>query len=273
MLLFDVKEFYETLAAGVPIAIYSGELNTNDLPDNYRIAEISANSQCFNGCNLRFYNFLVAYRGANFNIQPPELAEYKVSVYDAIGHLQERELVYSNDANDGGFDTCLTITQWELDNIIQYLPNGWSTDTILRYHDLLELQLPIREFKRLTWSVAAYLPDGTIGIHPTLNRPLSNGELQFINYDTHLEWLGQQVDLFRANHWGEQDWESKYHAETKQWIGETVAGKYCKRFDLNHYHPMFCPPHDAETKQWLPNYWRADYFTSSRIPRPKIEEL
>lgn len=267
---FDPQEFCDTLAASIPIAIYFGELSANDLQLSaqdgygYRIAEISANSQCFGGCNLRFYDFLVAYRGANFNIVPPVIDEYKVSVYDAISSLQDRELIYSD---DGGFDSCPPITEWELTNIIEVLPNGWSTGTLLRYHNM---QYNLREFKRVSWAVATSLPYDTIPIHPTLNRPLSNGETQFINFDTSLDWLGQQIDLFLANHWGDQDWESKYHVQTKQWIGCNTAGKYCKQFDINQYHPMFCYPHDAVL---TPSYMKADFFGANRLPRPRIEEL
>lgn len=256
-LFYDPQEFVNTLAdnydtplfiAGIDVADNNelSEFIQNYAPQvNCRIALIDCNSQCFNGCNLRFYEFLIAYRGANFNITVPSLQEYKTSVYDAIKHLEGREIVA---ADNEDFDSYLILDQNELE-AIKNLPNGWTNGTLEKYCGV-KIETG-RQFKRLAWAVATHLEDDYIAIHPTEQRPLTNGEMQFLQFDEHIEWLQLQEQLFLDSHWLDEDWQSSY--KNGQWIGENVNGAWLKRFDINDYHPLWCKQYDAKL---VPNYFQ-----------------
>lgn len=239
----DLETYHDSLLDCTPIVVIeTPEIHRN--PDynllvqhaescGYRIATIEATSEAFNGANLTFYNFLVAYRGANFNIVPPKLAPYRVSVWDALKELHGRQVVCSD---NGEFDSYPPIAPHEWENLIQYLPCGWSTCDFLLYHQLP--QGDYRSFKRLGWRCGTWLSEGTLPIHPEENRALTSGELQFLCYDSHVEWIEQLVALFNKDHWKSQDWQSRYDIGCEQWLGKNVPGQFHKHFNLHCYRPF-----------------------------------
>lgn len=258
-LFYDPQELVNTLADSFDAPLFIAAIDVCDNEElstfiqdyapqvNCRVALIDCNSQCFNGCNLRFYEFLIAYRGANFNISVPTLQEYKVSVYDAIKHLEGRTITASD---DGDFDSYLVLTADELE-AIKNLPNGWTSSTLEKYCGVKTE----RQFKRLAWAVTTHLEDDYIAIHPTEQRPLTNGEMQFLQFDEHLEWLALQEQLFLDNHWLDEDWESSYKNE--QWVGKNTNGAFLKQFDINDYRPLWCKSYDAKL---VPNYFQMKFY-------------
>lgn len=271
------QQLFDSITSGLPIVIMrlhnESELWIDDFEEyckdsHYRIASIWATSDCFGGARLQFYNWLVAYEppsygGANFNIAPPAKREYKQSVYDAIrelcGRPNDKWELRGDEDNTQEFDTWLAdITADEM-HVIELTANGWSTADTIKYsaNPLPELE---RKFRRLSWQVCAQFNDDEIPIHPTENRPLTNGELSLLNYDTSTEWIEQQIELYYLDHWGMADWQSRYCSVRKQWLGGDMTGQFCKEFDLSEYAPLWCKPYDTAK---LGNYigWWGKYQT------------
>jgi len=237
--------WHDAIIEGVPILVQNTPDDIGN-PDvdlqiqlaeqfGYRVAWIYAISPNFAGCNLHSYNYLVAYKGANFNIAPPQMNETLTSVYDAIGELRDRPIA----ENDGEFDSHLPLNWAELE-LITNMPNGWSTESMYHYFgNRLPPREYVRDFRRITWSVGSVHCDTTIPIHPIENRALTNGEWQWLLCDTSNEWVQRQIDLFLLDHWKQQDWQSRYCGQVRNWLGKNVPGIFCKEFDITEYKPMF----------------------------------
>lgn len=98
-------------------------------------------------------------------------------------------------------------------------------------------------------------------IHPTLKRPLTVLEIaalmgwlkDFIPIGPQPvgqigkgivpatgSWLGEQIELYLDNMWGDDDFSSSYNHHTKQWIGENHTDKPVEKvFKLTNYLPPF----------------------------------
>lgn len=247
-------------------------------PHNYRIAHVFLDARSFNNAQSRKRYFFVAYKDdRNFNVEPPSYVRERpdyVTVYDAIGHLRDRETHEDvHGTTDYDRDTYLKLSQAEYD-VLPYLPNGWNVNTLAKYGRRYlcdawkiawdgrssEMPFSMHCVHRMQWM----RPYPTIHssacrfIHPQLHRPATIGETAAAMgwYDDTIpvgkhpiaqiakgvvpeigRWLAQQAVTYLDGSWGDEDWESSYDHVTGAWTGRDTHGQREKVFNLTRYVP------------------------------------
>lgn len=240
---------------------------------NYRYAHILQNAASFNNSQWRKRYFFVAYRDdRNFNITPPVIGhEYKTlwdEIYSKVPNTKARGVPLKADEYDPDCYIQMTKDEWEC---IPHLPNGWGINQLAEfdyeklpphYRMMWDRRTSNMPFSlhccyRLNW----FRPSPTLHssssrfIHPDEHRPLTIGELSKIMGWEHIpagtlsvpqivkgicpnvgEWLAEQAVAYLDNHWGSEDWESTYNANTGTWEGRDTTGEKEKVFNLTSYH-------------------------------------
>lgn len=245
-------------------------------PKNYRIAHVLLNASSFGNTQQRKRYFFVAYRDdRNFNIAPPRLADQEPTLYDAIWDMRQRETNEAQFNRRAGVDydenTYMKLTDNEK-AVLPKLPNGWGLNTLAKYacEDLPPEFQTTWKFRSSNMPFSMHCiyrtnwmrPAPTIHssavrfIHPTLNRPLTVGEIARVMGWPEIprgpspvaqiakgvcpevgEWLARQAELYLNDHWGNDDYESTYCAKTGVWEGRDTTGEREKVFNLNQYVP------------------------------------
>lgn len=212
----------------------------------WRVASIRLNTMSFGSPTFALQTYAVAYHTANFNIVPPTLDEYLTSVYDSIGPLIDNLAMPS----DGPYDDD---HYYKLDEhnqeIASQMPSGWDTENLRAYagHDAVPLHTI--NMMRLQWGVG--VSDDEIALlHPSFDRLLTIAEYNALQANRVDQWLQQLKDLFYADHWKEQDWQSYFEAKqgmsTGTWVGAHCNGALSKQFNLIQFHPEHYREYDIE---------------------------
>lgn len=242
-------------------------------PKGYRIAHLFLNAMSFGNVQTRKRYFFVAYRGNNFNVEPPEISPFYKVVYDDLWALRNEE---TNEwdprprINDYSANSYIRLSDSEK-VCVPHLPNGWDLNSLAKYNpdilpskykftwDTRASQMPfsLHCISRLNWLRPCPVIHGTAQryIHPMHNRPLTIRELSvMMGWGDKLPkgplpvaqiakgicpevgtWLARQVELCMYGSWGKDDWESTYNSKTGEWKGKDTAGQLEKVFDLTDY--------------------------------------
>lgn len=242
-------------------------------PRRYRIAHVFINAATFNNAQQRKRYFFVAYKDSyKFNIQPPTIYPYYSTLADVIWdtrHVAGRSAPLWDSVGDYDAEcyTQLTEDEWKA---VPVLPNGWGLHQLAQFGyeflpakfkqvwDLRASDLPfsLHGINRLQWLRPCPTLHSSAGrfIHPSLNRPLTVGELSKIMGWPCIprgprpiaqiakgvcpsvgQWLAEQVELSYRGHWGSDDWESSFNDATGTWDGQDAEGQLEKTFDMTKY--------------------------------------
>jgi hypothetical protein len=222
----------------------------------YRVAHVLINVATFGICQRRRSYFFVAYKsGKNFNCSAPELPEFSPTVYDAIYHLKDSELIGAE-----------KLSQEEQD-CLPYLCHGWDLQTLVDYScDDAPSKLRgslIRPIKRINWTLSCPDTRSTILIHPDKNRTLTHEELKVLDdvYPPVAEWLALQVRYYLADSWGDKDYESTFDSKENKFIGRDCPAADEKVFDFTNYVQTKMRDHE----RFQLNRFNVDSSTGRRI--------
>ncbi len=244
-------------------------------PLSYRLCHLFINAATFGNAQNRRRYFFVAYRDSfKFNVQPPKMWPHMPVLWDAIGHLENRPTSPQKTFNDDFEpDTSHFLYPHEIP-LIDIMPNGWCLNSTAR-HMADKLPPKLRETwetrqspmpfslhctKRLDYM--RHSPTLFSGsrrlLHPTQPRGLTLAEFSAIMgwpegvYPLGRDpvpqlakgicpdvgqWLAEQVDLSLNDHWGSDDWESRYDHRKREWLGKDTVGQDEKLIDLTEYYP------------------------------------
>lgn len=241
-------------------------------PKHYRIAHVLLNAASFGNCQQRKRYFFVAYRNdRNFNIEPPLIDARMSCVYDHIWNMRNRPTnerhLFGHEEYDEDSYTRLTPDEKKC---VPLLPNGFCLNRFAQwsYEDLPEhlkmlwsmrtspMPFSMHCIYRINW----LRPSPTIHssasrfIHPTLDRPLTVGEITKIMGWPRIpvgskpiaqiakgvvpdagEWLAKQVQYYLDGAWGKEDYESTYDHRIGEWVGRDTTGEIEKTFNLTSY--------------------------------------
>lgn len=246
-------------------------------PAGYRVCHLFLNAAAFGSAQYRRRYYFIAYRGGNFNVEPPTLPKRHTTVRDVIGPMVDRkawpckslynDAQYDRDAYTplmyGGPELIPHLLPGECFNIMgkrreevmkKYAPAMWE-----KWNDRIsDLPFSLHCPRRLHWDGLCPTLASSCGnfVHPSLHRHLTVGEIASLMSWKCIpagpkpiaqiaksvcpcvaEWIGKQCNLFLDNHWDE-DWESTYSHHTGEWVGRYLTDKPMeKTFNLTYYAP------------------------------------
>jgi site-specific DNA-cytosine methylase len=242
-------------------------------PKHYRIAHVLLNAASFGNSQRRKRYFFVAYRDdRNFNVVPPTVSSRPSLTYDDLWKLRDRVTHAQQlwQESDYDFDSCTDLSRDEW-TVVPLLPNGWdlnlyalwASETLpSRMKETWETRTSDMPFSmhglyRLNWLRPFPTIHSSAGrwIHPDHDRPLTIGELATaMGWEGRIprgpmpiaqiakgvvpdagEWIAQQAINYLDDHWGDEDWESRYCDRCGQWLGKSTSGEREKTFNLTRY--------------------------------------
>lgn len=271
------------------------------VPKHYRVAHVFINAASFGNAQQRKRYFFVAYRDdRNFNIVPPNISANMTVTADVIWDMRTR-VTREGPLNSGTWqaydqDTYCDLTPDEK-LCVPNVPNGWDANGLGRYAPHLlppkwqdvwknrcsDMPFSMHGVRRVNWLAAfpTIHSGATRCIHPSLDRPLTVGELSAIMGWPDIprgpapikqiakgivpavgEWLAEQAKLYLDDHWGDEDWQSSYCHREGEWIGGDANGAVEKVFDMTKYygdkvnyeeyaHVGFAPQHRLDVARGL----------------------
>ena len=281
----DIWDFcHYVVGAGIPVAIWESVQQAYSVgrplldalrdevfvPAGYRIAHVLLNYASFGNVQQRERYFFVAYKGGNFNIEPPVLGTYRPTTYDALWSLRDRE-THAGSRSVYDFDTYYNLGKEEwvdlhlvppceglngvgrnrVDDMCAKHQNVWHgrrSDMPFSLH-CMQRQWWTKPFSTVHSSACRYL-------HPSLDRPVTVGELATVMGWGDIipagkdpiaqlakgvvpeagEWLAQQAKMCLESRWGTDDFESTYSAVHGRWAGRDTPGAVEKTFNMTQYY-------------------------------------
>ena len=284
----DIWDFcYYVVRSKIPIAIWESVQQAYStgrplldklrdeifVPAGYRIAHILLNYGSFGNAQQRKRYFFVAYKGGNFNIRPPQLDEYMATTYDAIWNMRGRDThVMTRGGDEYTPDSYYPLTPSEWFDVPHIPPCGSLNGLARHYPGMMhkkhqetwkyrksDMPFSLHCISRQAWTkpFATIHSSACRFLHPSLNRPVTIGELsRVMGWGDVIpagpkpvaqiakgvvpeagEWLARQAELFLLGHWGQEDWESSYNAARGIWEGRETPGFVEKEFDMTQYFP------------------------------------
>lgn len=222
------------------------------VPCGYRIAHLFVNAASFGNAQQRKRYFMFCYKaGKNMNASLPDIPQYRTTLRDAIGHLQDaKTTTYPFGSTDYTPDSYVQLNStWQDDwqEVIDMLPRGYDFNIFAKHHaDKLPPRMQeIWKYRSsdLPFSMhcpyrCAYdVPSPTLWgqcllVHPIHNRLLTIRELSVImGWDfcpvgekpvgqickgivpTVGTWLAEQARAYLDDDWGSDDFASTYDAK------------------------------------------------------------
>lgn len=208
----------------------------------FRTAKVYANTLTFHSANDRKIIWLIAYRGANFNIIPPPAQNDALCVFDVLSraNLMEDIPYYGYPQLPDNHYHC-----------IERLPSGWNYEALKRCSRKGPVPNIDTNYKRIVWYRPMLLWKNEVPVHPMYHRPLTHDEYIALMADMSDRWIERMAELFLSDHWKENDFESMYHHSRKVWLGEATPGKLNKVFDAYWFGTREPFPHIRTLEHYL----------------------